>query len=39
MSDQILVAIDDGHSQTKYFAVIEGEELGGSVQTFVRKID
>lgn len=37
--DSVLVAIDDGHSQTKYFAMIDGEELGGSVQTFVRKID
>lgn len=39
MFNSILVAIDDGHSQTKYYTVIDGVEKRGAVQTFVRKVE
>lgn len=38
-TDIVLVAIDDGHSQTKYYTVIDGVEHRGAVQTFIRKVD
>lgn len=39
ISDTVLVAIDDGHSQTKFYAVVDGVEHRGAVQTFVRKVE
>lgn len=37
--DPILVAIDDGHSQTKYYANIDGTIKQGAVPTFVRRVE